>query len=342
MAGWLTACSKSNAATLAEDESSIHHGDGDDDDHDDDEDDGHGHHRHCHRHGHGPSRCVTTDRYDDFSDGATYSDRWFDVSSFVGNVEPEALSSRAFGGGRLHIEATPFMTSSDNVLDHMKYFAVSTQSWEVPLRGSIEVSADVDATTSGTVNERRCHHSNDRMFQGRQAAVTVELIDTSATGIHLAWYISSNRAIALYERLSPDGSCDLDHNFTQVVQEIGISPGTHTFAIRYLRNTGANGFGDKVGWILDGQFRAEVHGVGIPLGDHHANRNTTFPAQGNGERLDNVLNRFNIGHGLATMVDEYPFNQCATGQHSIPTEDRIFGQGAIGNWDNFRVTTEDL
>src|SRR5262245_2113561 len=125
MALWLASCSKSDAATITQDESSVHghhrhfqhHGHDHEDD--DDFDNGHGEHFHCHSFRH----CVDVTTYDDLSDGATYDDRWFDVSDFLGIGEPEAHSSRSVSNGALHMEATPFTTSQDYVLDHMKYFA---------------------------------------------------------------------------------------------------------------------------------------------------------------------------------------------------------------------------
>jgi hypothetical protein len=184
--------------------------------------------------------------------------------------------------------------------------------------------------------------TNRRLTEGQQAAATLDLVDTGDTGVRLSWHVSGTRAFALYERTSLDGSCDLQRNFSQIVQEFAITPGTHNFGIRYVRNTGANGFGDKVGWILDGQFRAEVRGVGFPLTSASRNHPITFPAQGPGERLDARMNRFSIGHGIASMVDEFPFNQCGTGQVSIPASERAFGQGVNATWDNFRVTTVQM
>jgi hypothetical protein len=289
--------------------------------------------------GHGNGHQVTVDQYEDFSDGAGYEDRWFNVSEFIGTEEPEVATSRAFAGGALNIDAAPFVTSTDHVLDHMKYLAVSTRSYEVPLRGSVEVAAEVVAQTPGAVHNRINPATNRRLALAQQGAATIALIDTGDTGIHLAWYIAQNRAFALYERTSPDGECRLDINFSQIVQEFAIPAGTNTFAIRYIRNTGAPGFNDKVGWLLNGQVRAEVRNVGIPLAANSRNHPITYPAQGPGEALDARLNRFNIAHGIATMVDEFPFNQCSTGQVSVPANQRAFGQGVNATWDNFRVTT---
>jgi len=286
-----------------------------------------------------PGSTTRVDRYDDFSDGSEYEARWFDVGDFVGSTEPEAAESRGFAGGVLQIEATPFTTSHDNALDHMKYFAVSTKSYEVPLRGWVEVFADVRAITPGTTPDRVVPATGRRLLQGQQAAATLHLLDAGDSGLRFAWYISSDRAFALYERLPLDGSCDLERSFSQIVFELPITPGTHNFGIRYLRNIGAQPFADKVDWVMDGQVRARVRGAGIPLVSTPPSPPITFAAQGPGEALDARMNRLSIGHGLASMVDVFPFNQCSTGQVSIPREQRLFGQGAVATFDNFVVTT---
>lgn len=338
MPGVLASCSKSDAATIAADESIVQ---GNPQPSVVVEDDGHGRVRTCRTVGNGPAKCVTVDQYDNFDDPTSYEDKWLSVSEFFGSEEPEARSSRNSASGALAIEATPFVTSQDYGLDHMKYLALSTRSYEVPLRGSVEVSASITALTPGAVHNRLTSNGR-RLTESQQAAATLELVDNGDTGVRFAWYVSQNRAFALYERLTLDGSCDLERTYSQIVQEITIPPGAHTFGIRYLRNTGAAGFGDKVGWLMDGINRAEVRNVGVPI-EIRNNRPVTFLAQGPGERLDNRLNRMTIGHGLATMMDEFPYNQCPTIQtNSVPQTQRIFGQGVSATWDNFRVVVEDL
>jgi hypothetical protein len=279
------------------------------------------------------------DHYEDFSDPTQYSARWMDVGEFVGAGEPEAVQSRGFAGGVLQFEATPFVTSHDYALDHLKHFAVSTKSYEVPLRGYVEVFADIRAITPGVTPNRLVPATGRRLLEGQQAAATLHLIDFGDTGIRFAWYVSQSRAFALYERLPLDGSCDLQNSFSQIVFELPISAATHNFGIRYLRNVGANGFADKVDWVMDGHVRARIRGAGIPLTAPSPNHPITFPAQGPGEVLDARLNRLSIGHGIGSMIDVFPFNQCSTGQVSIPESQRIYGQGVMATFDNFVVTT---
>lgn len=316
MNGALASCEDGNAATLATDESF---------------------HTNQPNPPSGPN--VTVDRYDDFSDGSTYADRWFDVATFLGVGEPEAIETRSFANGRLNLEATPFVTSHDHVLDHMKYLALSTRNYNVPQRGSVEVSADIVATETGCSNNLRVPATGRRLSTPQQAAATLTLTDRGDTGVNFTWYVSSTRALAVYERTSLKGECDLSKNFTQIVQDIAITPGTHTFAIRYLRNLGPGGFEDKVDWVIDGWTRAAIRQAGVPLATPPRANNMTFPAQGAGERLDTRLNKLSVGHGLGSMVDEFPFNQCPTGQVSIPQNQRIWGQGIAASFDNIRVET---
>jgi hypothetical protein len=316
MSGAIASCVDGNAATLASDEDYTSSGPG---------------------RGAG-APVVTVDNYDDFSDGSTYANKWFDVASFLGVGEPEAIGGRSFENGRLNIEATPFQTSHDNVLDHMKYLALSTRSYAVPLRGSVEASADIQATESGCSNNRRVTTTGRRLSTAQQAAATLTLADNGDTGVNFTWYISSTRAIAVYQRTALDGACDPSKHYTQILQDVAITPGTHNFAIRYLRNLGPGGFEDKVDFVIDGWTRAAVREVGVPVAAA-PRQNATFAAQGPGETLDTRLNRLTVGHGLGTMVDEFPFNQCPTGQVSIPQDQRIWGQGVAATFDNFRVET---
>ncbi len=59
-----------------------------------------------------------------------------------------------------------------------------------------------------------------------------------------------------------------------------------------------------------------------------------------GEDLRTKLNSFVIGHGLFSLLDAYPFQHPeAPDQHvSIPISERLFGQGARGEFSNFTVT----
>jgi hypothetical protein len=297
--------------------------------------------RHNHHH-----HNITTINYDDFSNGATHSDRWFDVGQFLGIGEPEARSSLAFNQGKMTFEATPFTTTFDNGLDHLKHLMMSTRSFDMPLDGWVMVSADIDADTPGC-GYHQVPTTHRVLKQSQIAAATLILADAGDTGARFMWWVSDNRAMAVYERAPLDGSCALSTSYTQILGEVSLRGRhhrrdfDHNFAIKYRRDTEDDDNDrdhDAVDWILDGHVRFRVHEVGRP--DHGcAHQQITFPAQGPGEELEDRLNSFNIGYGLSSMVDEFPFNACSTGQVSIPANQRLFGQGVSAEYDNFKVET---
>ena len=49
-----------------------------------------------------------------------------------------------------------------------------------------------------------------------------------------------------------------------------------------------------------------------------------------------------IGHGLFTLLDAFPYQDFERPDLSvsIPVSERLFGQGAIGTFKNFKVTTK--
>jgi hypothetical protein len=320
LAGGAAACQDSNAAPLAVTED----------------------HHNSNNNGNNPVTVNVT--YDDFSNGATHSNRWFDVSAFLGVGEPEVLSSMSFADGKMTFEATPFVTSFDNALDHLKHLSMSTQSFAMPERGDLSVSADIDAETPGGTAFHRVPATGKILQESRQAAATLVLADAGDTGMRFMWWVSDMRAIAVYERAPLDGSCALGTSFTQILGEVNLRGRSnhhrnpvHNFAIRFKRNT-SRGNSDSVEWIVDGNIRIRQRAVGIPdqgCGNHQP----LFPAQGPGERLKDRLDSFNIGFGLASMVDSFPFNTCSTGNQSIPTDQRIYGQGASASYDNVKVKT---
>jgi hypothetical protein len=299
---------------------------------------------------------ATTIVYDDFSDGgASYASKWFVFPI----AEPEALSSRNFDGGALHLRAVPFTLSFDFVLDHLKYLAVSLQRFPIPASGSLSVSADIAVQTPGTSPGRVVPTTGRVLLDPQQAAATLHLLDSVETGQLFDWFVSEHKAFALYERLFV--GVGLDKGFTQITgapnnnhgvnepfepksfasQDFDIAPGPHRYEIRYSRGGGSGA--DLVEWLIDGAVRARVRNVGVPLdvqnpGYYKNSRTITYPSQGPGEELKNTLTGFQIGHGIFTLVDEFPFNQFPPFV-SIPTEERIFGQGAAATYDNFTVTT---
>ena len=91
--------------------------------------------------------------YDDFGKAAysltDYNEKWMTPN---GLGEMAVKDTRSFSGGRFHVSAVPFQTGSDvGVDDHRKYLAVSTHAFPVPPDGTLVLSADVKASTPGTV-----------------------------------------------------------------------------------------------------------------------------------------------------------------------------------------------
>ena len=95
-------------------------------------------------------------------------------------------------------------------------------------------------------------------------------------------------------------------------------------------------------YLLDGELFVRVDDVGVPI-DKQADAPFAgyTPSLGAGEELADQLDSFSIGHGLFSLLDVFPY------QHperpdlsvSIPLTERLFGQGAVGTWADFTVTT---
>ena len=99
----------------------------------------------------GSSR-TTVVTYDNFEKpgGYTLADYFQKWSNKFGPAEMAVKETRSFEGGVFSVEAVPFQTAHDfSVLDHVKYFATSTETFRVPRRGSVEFSADMTAETPG-------------------------------------------------------------------------------------------------------------------------------------------------------------------------------------------------
>ena len=71
------------------------------------------------------------------------------------------------------------------------------------------------------------------------------------------------------------------------------------------------------------------------------------PSLGAGEDLRTKLNSFAIGHGTFSLLDAFPYQWCEAGYPeacaksvSIPTSERLFGQGVNARFDNFSVRTK--
>jgi hypothetical protein len=164
--------------------------------------------------------------YDDFSGAggytlADYGQKWSNIyglgdmgTTCADGVTPAHGNTRSFGSGAFAIAEAPFTCAADySVFDHLKYIAVSSQSFAVPNRGSLQFDSDIAAQTPGTVPGKTIHGSygppysypngapyTATVLEGQQAGAVMNMINF-ATGQLFDWFISGNTAFALIERL---------------------------------------------------------------------------------------------------------------------------------------------
>jgi hypothetical protein len=319
--------------------------------------------------------------YDDFGTPgyslAVYGERWILP---YGLGEMAINDTRDFSGGYLSVSAVPFQTASDvSVNDHLKYMAVSSKTFPVPESGTLVLSADVKASTPGTVPDLVQHGVfgpsgawldpadppvppgySARLLQGQQAAVVVNVLDF-CTGQVFDWFIASDTAFALIERLpstvtgnvsNPDcrdaTEVGTDKMYTQIIRDVPIAAGAwHHVDIALTRRDGDL----WVDYFLDRQHVAHVANVGIPLDRQGVSFTGTHPSVGPGERLAGQLDSVRFGHGLFSLLDAFPFQHVGAPElsvsipaHSPPDPSdagraRLFGQGAGGSYDNFTTLT---
>lgn len=290
--------------------------------------------------------------YDTFqkSGGYTLDDYYSKWSNPYGLGEMSLGDSRVFQNGKFSIAAAPFRTGFDySVYDHIKYIAVSNQAFTVPEKGSITFSAQIDAETPGTIPNHVIHGTyiqsgapySAAVLQGQQAGATLHMIDFY-TGQLFDWFVSGNTAFTLIERLpsSITGSplyAGRDQMYTQIIDEVQISPGPHTVEIRYTRKPNKA----LVEYFLDGRLISKVENIGIPLDKQGVSYTGLYPSLGNGELLKDQINSVTMAHGLFSLLDAFPFQHPEAPELSvsIPVENRIFGQGARAKFDDFVVTT---
>ncbi|AUB85005.1 DUF6081 family protein [Candidatus Thiodictyon syntrophicum] len=285
-----------------------------------------------------------------------YQQMWANI---YGPLELNAGGTRSVTKFGTTVSAAPFHVGADySVFDHLKYLGISTQSFEVPETGSLEFSANITAQTPGTQDGRiivGCYgppgsYLNvgdpcDKPFEqtllpGQQAGVVLNMINFE-TGQLFDWFIAGDTAFALIERLptvvTASPGTPLDLAYTQIIKTAKIKPGkTAKVAIRYTRGPHES----YVEYFLNGQVFTRVDNVGIPLDKQGMSYTGYAPSTGDGEPLKDRLNSFVIGHGLFSLLDAFPYQHPAAPELSvsIPLSERLFGQGAIGTWDSFRVT----
>jgi hypothetical protein len=285
---------------------------------------------------------------------ADYSAKW---SNIYGLGEMALNDTRSFADGKFSVSAVPFQTGADfSVFDHLKYIAISNQSFPVPQKGSITFSSEITAETPGTTPNRAINGTYIQSGapysavarQGQQAGVVMNMIDFQ-TGQLFDWFVAGNTAFTLIERLpssvtgnTTDTTSPLyvgrDKMYTQIIDEVPIEPGVHKVEITYTRRPNES----FVEYFLDGRLISKVKNVGIPLDRQGGNYSGTYPSLGNGELLKDQINGFSIGHGLFSLLDAFPFQHPDAPELSvsIPIENRLFGQGAKAKFDNFIVTTK--
>ncbi|MEY2522038.1 MAG: hypothetical protein QOJ66_603 [Ilumatobacteraceae bacterium] len=299
---------------------------------------------------------TTTVKYDAVSD-TQYQQMW---SNIYGPLELAAGGTRTVSKDGTTVSAVPFHIGADySVFDHLKYIGVSSP-FDVPESGSLEFSVDMTASTPGTQAGRVVHgcygpsgsyaHVGDTcarpylatVRQGQQAGVVLNMINFE-TGQLFDWFLAGDTAFALIERLpstvTQSPGTGLDLAYTQIIKEVTVKPGkTHNVAIRYTRGPNTS----RVEYFLDGMLFTSVDNVGIPLDKQGVPFTGYAPSLGQGEQLKDRLDSFVIGHGLFSLLDAFPY------QHpdapdlsvSIPMSERLFGQGAVGTWNKFTVTTK--
>jgi len=306
-----------------------------------------------------------------------YAEKWFTPN---GVGEMAVNESRDFSGSCLSIGAVPFQTTSDvDVNDHQKYMAVSSQEFSVPKNGTLVLSSEIKASTHGTVPDLVQYGVygpsgswldpadptvtpgySARLLQGQQAAAVMNVLDF-CTGQGFDWFIASDTAFALIERLpstvtgnvsNPDcpeaTEVDIDKMYTQIVREVSVKPDAwHHVDIALSRHAGEA----WVDYFLDHEPIAHVANIGIPLDKQGASFTGTYPSLGPGERLGEQLNSVRIGHGLFSLLDAFPFQHPGALELSVsipavtppaPNDvgrTRLYGQGASGLFDNFTALT---
>ena len=301
--------------------------------------------------------------YDNFEKpgGYTMADYFQKWSNKLGPGEMAVRETRKFDGGEFFVDAVPFRTAHDyGIFDHIKYFAASTQTFRVPRIGSLEFAADITGETPGirpghvirgTFGPAYSYPAGkpwqQTLLEGQQAMVSLHMIDFK-TGELFDWMVTDRFAYPLVERL-PSSVTDptiqpgdpryvgRDKMYTQFIDEVPISPGRHNYAIRLTR-TQTTSFAE---YFIDHRLVAKIDRVGIPLDVQGVPYTGTYPSLGPGEVLVDQINEVNLGHGLLSCLDAFPFQHPESPEHSvsIPLTERLFGQGARGTFDNFTVTT---
>jgi hypothetical protein len=320
----------------------------------------------------------STIAYDMFNKpGYSLDDYYAKWSNPYGLIEMESHDTRGFAGKRFNVSAVPFTKGADfSVFDHLKYIGVSNSVFPVPSTGSVTFSADITASTPGTVqdltqlglfgapfswtdpfNAPAAPDYSAPVLQGQQAGVVLNMVDF-CTGQLFDWFVAGSTAFPLIERLPTNvtgntsnpncpGATHVGRElmYTQIIKELPVAAGVaHNVQIRYTRKRA----GSLVDYFLDGKRIAHVENVGVPLDAQGVDYTGTYPSLGHGEPLWDQISSFAIGHGLFSLLDAFPYQHPDAPELSVSIpvgpgpagSARLFGQGASGSFDNFIVTTE--
>ncbi len=197
------------------------------------------------------------------------------------------------------------------------------------------------------------------VLQGQQAGVVMNMVDF-CTGQLFDWFVAGDTAFTLIERLptsvtgnTSNPGCPgatyvgREKMYTQIVREVPARANVaHEVSIRYTQKAHRS----YVDYYLDGKRVSHVDEVGIPLDKQGVDYTGTYPSLGPGEILSGKIGSFAIGHGLFSLIDAFPYQHPEAPELSvsIPAGDatpasagrgRLFGQGAVGSFDDFTVTT---
>jgi hypothetical protein len=301
---------------------------------------------------------TTTVVYDDPSaPGYTVADYNAHWTQSFGPLELAAGGTQSFGPAGETVTANPFTVGADfSVFDHLKYFGVSNTAFPVPDKGAVTFEATLTGLTPGTQPGRVVHGTYiqsgapyaARTIEAQQAGVVLNVVDF-CTGQLFDWFVTSTTAVPLIERLPSNvtgntanpncpGATHVGRElmYTQLIKEIPIQTGQPQRVGISYENTGV------VTYTLNGKPVAKVKHVGIPLDRQHEKYTGTYPSLGPGEDLAGQIHSFSLGHGLFSLIDAFPFQHPEAPELavSVPMGERLFGQGAIGTWDDFTVSTE--
>jgi Family of unknown function (DUF6081) len=316
----------------------------------------------------------TTVVYDDFNAPGysltDYAQKW---TPTFGLLEMAVNDTRNFTGGQFNASAVPFTVGADfSVFDHLKYIAISNQSFALPQHGTVRFGSTITGRTPGTIDGLTINGVfgppfgpvtgpySATVLEGQQAGVVMNVVDF-CTGQLFDWFVSETKAFTLIERLPSNVTNNIvnpgcpgathvgrDDMYTQIVDEVPIASGVpHRVEIEVTQTPTDL----SVEYFLDGRKVSKVKNVGVPLDAQGVKYTGTYPSLGAGEPLRGQIGSFSIGHGLFSLIDAFPYQHPESPELSVsipvgtsnPADAgnaRLFGQGASGSWDDFTVTTE--